>query len=236
MDEILILMHRDVHFSGSFSAMLEYYLRDGVGVIDEIDIEEILHLKILEEQSSPFSLGPEEKRRVLEAKEAYKKVQALYQNSQTTLLADLILEEEEKLDNFTEVHLPWLIDLLHNSDFSDPLYPGYGLAPIRAAKVLGVLQKELGTKALFERLLYIGNEEVYLQEEILVALRYAKDFLVSRVQSRPVNQETLAAAMALGSMEIDEELITIAKREYERLLKEGCRDSLLLQYLEALYS
>lgn len=236
MDEILILMHRDVHFSGSFSAMLEYYLRDGVGVIDEIDIEEILHLKILEEQSSPLSLGPEEKRRVLEAKEAYKKVQALYQNSQTTLLADLILEEEEKLDNFTEAHLPWLIDLLHNSDFSDPLYPGYGLAPIRAAKVLGVLQKELGTKALFERLLYIGNEEVYLQEEILVALRYAKDFLVRRVQSRPVNQETLAAAMALGSMEIDEELITIVKREYERLLKEGCRDSLLLQYLEALYS
>ena len=99
MDEILILMHRDVHFSGSFSAMLEYYLRDGVGVIDEIDIEEILHLKILEEQSSPLSLGPEEKRRVLEAKEAYKKVQALYQNSQTTLLADLILEEEEKLDD-----------------------------------------------------------------------------------------------------------------------------------------
>ncbi|MCX6994745.1 MAG: hypothetical protein NTY13_02815 [Chlamydiae bacterium] len=236
MDEILILMHRDVHFSGSFSAMLEYYLRDGVGVIDEIDIEEILHLKILEEQSSPLSLGPEEKRRVLEAKEAYKKVQALYQNSQTTLLADLILEEEEKLDNFTEAHLPWLIDLLHNSDFSDPLYPGYGLAPIRSAKVLGVLQKELGTKALFERLLYIGNEEVYLQEEILVALRYAKDFLVRRVQSRPVNQETLAAAMALGSMEIDEELITIVKREYERLLKEGCRDSLLLQYLEALYS
>ncbi len=236
MDEVLILMHRDVHFSGSFSAMLEYYLRDGVGAIDEIDVEDILHLKVLEEQDVPLALGPEEKRRVLDAKEAYKKVQALYQNSQTTILADLILEEEEKLDDFTEAHLPWLINLLHDSDFSDPLYPGYGLAPVRAAKVLGFLQKEIGTNALFERLLHIGNEEVYLQEEILAALRYAKDFLVRRLQSRPVNQETLAAAMALGSVEIDKELVEAVKREYERLIEEGCRDSLLLQYLEALYS
>lgn len=235
MDEILILMHRDAHFSGSFSAMLEYYQQEGVGAIDEIDIEDILHLKTLEEQNVPLILGAEEKRRVLESRDAYKKVQALYDNEVTALLADLILEEDEKLEGFTEAHMPGLIDLLHDRAFSDPLFPGYGLAPVRAAKVLGKLQKDEGTYALFERLLHIGDEEVYLQEEILAALRYAKEFLITQLRARPLNHETLCAAMALGSVEVDESLVKIAQEEYARLLSEGCRDVQLLDYLKSLF-
>lgn len=235
MDEMLILMHRDVHFSGSFSAMLEYYQAEGIGAVDEIDPEDILHLKTLEEQNIPLLLGAEEKRQVLEGKEAYKKVQALYENPDTCLFADLILAEEEVFEGFTEKHLPWLIDLLHDSAFSDPLYPGYGLAPARAAKVLGKLQKDEGTKALFERLLHIGDEEVYLQEEILSALAYAKDFLIERLKSRPITFDNVAAAMALGSTTVDENLKRIAAEEHARLCEEGCLDARLLAYLEALY-
>ena len=41
-EDILILMHRDVHFSGSFSAMKEYYANpEAKGVFEEINPERI---------------------------------------------------------------------------------------------------------------------------------------------------------------------------------------------------
>lgn len=235
MDEMLILMHRDVHFSGSFSAMLEYYEKEGVGAVDEIDVDDILHLKVLEEQNIPLALGGEEKKRVLEAREAYKKVQALYGNAETALLADLILEEDEKLEGFSEKHLSWLIDLLHDSDFADPLFPGYGQGPSRAAKVLGKFKNERTTRALFERLLRIADEEISLQEEILSALRGSRTFLLNRLRSRPVTHENQTAAMALATETVDPELAAAAQDEHDRLVKEGCTDQLLLAYLETLY-
>lgn len=216
--------------------MLDYYQREGVGAIDEIEVDDILHLKMLEEQNVPLLLGPEEKRRVMEAKEAYKKVQKLYEHPQTAFLAELILEEEEHLEEVKEEYLPALVDLLHDSAFSNPLFPGYGLAPVRAAKALGLLRKEAAAQALFERLLHIGDEESYLQEEILAALSHAKDFLIARLKSRPVTGETVAAAMALGATEIDAALIQLVKEEAARLRQEGVRDEQLLSYLEALYN
>jgi len=48
LDEIdtLILMHRDVHFSGSFTAMLEYYRNESAkGIQDEVEIERIRFLE-----------------------------------------------------------------------------------------------------------------------------------------------------------------------------------------------
>lgn len=235
MDEMLILMHRDSHFSGSFSAMLEYYEKEGVGAIDEIDPDDILHLKTLEEQGVPLTLGHEERRLVAEARAAYKKAQALYDNEETSLLADLILSEEEDLEGFTEKHIPWLIDLLHNNEFADPLFPGYGYAPVRAAKVLGRLQGETATRALFERLLRINDEEAFLQEEIIAALSHARDFLLNRLRARPLNYENQTAAMALAAVPADETLATAAQKEHERLLQEGCQDKQLLAYLETLY-
>lgn len=236
MDEILILMHRDVHFSGSFSAMLDYYQKGGVGAIDEIDLEDILHLKTLEEQNVPLTLGQTEKQMVAEARAAYKKMEALYDNPETALMADLVLEEEEKLDAFTEKQLPWLIELVHDSRFADPLYPGYGLAPVRAAKVLGRFKSdEQVARALFERLLRIADEEIYLQEEILTALRGARDFLLARLRARPLSYENQTAAMALATETVDPELSKIAREEHDRLIQEGCRDKQLLDYLEILY-
>ena len=74
--------------------------------------------------------------------------------------------------------MPALIDLLRNEDFYDPLFPGYGEAPVLAAKCLGLIGDKRAIISLFEA---IGEGDFFNEDIILDALHVignpARDFL-----------------------------------------------------------
>ena len=152
-----ILMHRDVHFGGSFQTMLDYYQKEGRGVSKEFEIKRIQELAELEKRSrqnlaAVMLTGPEAEK-VAKAKQAYVSLRELYdipnpKSKMPLLLADLILSEDEELPKAIEAVVAergnivrLLLDLLRNEEFYDPLFPGYGLAPSLAAQCLGKIDR-----------------------------------------------------------------------------------------------
>ena len=78
-----ILMHRDAHFGGLFSIMLEYYRQEKKGVQPEFDIARIERLAALEEQLkqnlAALFLAAPEMQKVADAREAYQRLRAIYE-------------------------------------------------------------------------------------------------------------------------------------------------------------
>ena len=218
--------------------MLEYYLKDGVGVDDRISAR-----AIEEYQKNEKPLTKKEAARVSRATEAYKKIQELYEakSESGSALADLILSEEiephyEAVLAHKEILLPRLVDLINDERFEDPLFPGYGLAPARAVKALTLIGGKKAMRAFFTKLLHVESGE--LQEEILSALEslHPFEFLMTVLRSRPIGIENQTAAMTLGAMRLDEKILKEVQEERARLQQEGCKDFILLQYLDCLVS
>lgn len=219
-----ILMHRDAHFSGSFSLMLNYYREEGKGAQPEFEIKRIELLKSMEEKSqqnlSDLFLDEEEKEEVKRAKEKYLYLRELYENKTSglpILIADLIFSED--IDAKEEINkllakgkdaVPLLIDLLSQDEFYNPLYPGYGHAPAHAATCLGKLQDPKAIPALFEAL---GRSDFFTEDAILEALQNlgnpAKEFLIKTLRREPFTKDNENAAIALLSFPIDEALSQI---------------------------
>lgn len=207
-------MHREVHFGGNFKFMLDYYSSHGKGVKPEFEFDQIRNLAEFEQlsQKNPAALllsGPEAEK-VAAAKEAYKTLRALYEqkshrNKHPLLIADLILSEEEDpvheitaIVNEKGAIVPSLLELLKAEDFYDPLFPGYGQAPMLAAKCLGLIGDKRAIISLFEA---IGGEDFFNEDIILQALKLigdpAKKFLLQVVRGRPLNFDNERAAIAL---------------------------------------
>ena len=98
-------MHRDAHFGGLFSIMLEYYQQEKKGVQPEFDISRIESLAALEEQLkqnlAALFLAAHEIQKVADAREAYQRLRDIYEVKKTKtpyprLIADLILSEEDE--------------------------------------------------------------------------------------------------------------------------------------------
>ncbi|MDP1879654.1 MAG: hypothetical protein Q8K60_01780, partial [Parachlamydiaceae bacterium] len=141
-----ILMHRDAHFGGLFSVMLDYYRKEGRGVQPEFKISRIEQLAELEKQLKQnlagLYLAGDEAQKVADSLTAYKKLRDIYDMKlekviYPRLIADLILTEDEEAEN--EVNalvnvkdkiVPSLIEILRADDMYDPLFPGYGLTPV----------------------------------------------------------------------------------------------------------
>lgn len=211
----VILMHRDAHFGGNFDIMLEYYGGLGKGVNKEFEIARIHKLYELEKTSgnnlAAVMLTGAEAEIVGEAKEAYKKLRSVYEVEKPTsiipkLIADLIFaeteEDEEKAvaaakQQGTKI-VPYLIDLLKDDRFYNPLYPGYGLAPLLAAKALGEIGDKKAIMFLFEA---IGSGDFFDEDIILDALfaigEPAKEFLLKVLHAEPVTLDNEQAAIAL---------------------------------------
>jgi hypothetical protein len=210
-----ILMHRDSHFGGKFSIMLDYYEKDGKGVDPEIDLRRIHELMQHEEAygknlAAMMLTGPDAET-VAKAKDFYKKLRSIYevdstQNPYPKLIADLILTEEEdaeeEIENIVSEGspiVPSLIELLRKDEFLDPLFPGYGIAPLYAAECLGKIKDERAIRPLFE---VLGKQSEELEMPAIDALRdiggAAKDFLIRVLQSRPVTADNINGGMALG--------------------------------------
>ncbi|QVL57658.1 MAG: HEAT repeat domain-containing protein [Simkaniaceae bacterium] len=228
-----ILMHRDVHFGGSFDVMLEYYMQQGVGKMPDFEIDQILRLQKIEkdqnENLSELYLPEAAKDQVNKAKKMYQDLRDVYSDEkappESLLLSDLILSEEELpekeikaiVEKGKEI-VPTLIYLLSSHTFYEPLNPGYGRSPIFAAKCLAEIQDERAIPPLFEAL---GQDNFFTDEEIIKALASFGDqsraFLIKRLKSDPFSNDNEYAAIALSGFSEDEE---IAQASLEVLEKE----------------
>ncbi|MDJ0652361.1 MAG: HEAT repeat domain-containing protein [Simkaniaceae bacterium] len=220
--DLAILMHRDVHFGGSFDVMLEYYTGQGVGKIPDFEIDAILRLKKREEEQkenlSDLYLPDGAKDQVKAAKKMYQDLRAIYLDEKASpesiLLSDLILSEKETPEKEIEALVakgkdivPTLIYLLSTHIFYEPLNPGYGRSPIFAAKCLAQIQDGRAIPALFEAL---WQDNVFTAEEIIKALAAfgssSKAFLITRLKSEPFSKDNEYAAIALSGFIDDEEI------------------------------
>lgn len=218
-----ILMHRDAHFGGKFSIMLDYYQKEGKGIQPEFSLTRIERLALLEEQLkqnlAALFLDSQEAEKIADSREAYQTLKAIYEIKKSKspfpqLIADLILAEDEEGESEIQAIVehkdkivPFLIDLLRNESFYDPLFPGYGQAPFLAVKCLERIGDKRAIISLFEA---IGQSDFFVDEQILKALQAigapAKEFLLHVVRARPLNEDNEKAAIALIAFKEQEEV------------------------------
>lgn len=211
----LLLQQRDAHFGANFSVMADYYEEEGVGCHPEIDLDRIYYLwnmeKELGQNLSSICLTQEEQEEVVQALGTYKGLRELPAKTNAALLADLILSEDEypskeialiKEQGNSMTRL--LIDLLLSESMRDPLSPGYGLAPIKAAQALASLGDAKAIRPLFET---VGRDNFELEETCLGALyrigEAARDFLIKVLEGRPLTPDNERAALALAHFRDD---------------------------------
>ena len=209
-----ILMHRDAHFGGNFSVMIQYYEKGGRGSQQEIELKDILTLAEYEKQGgeniAPLLLSGPEAEKVARSRAAYKKLRELYEDESLAakyprLLADLILSEEE--DPIQEVEavvrekgkiVPAILEIMRNDELRDPLFPGYGHAPALAARCLGLIGDKRAIITLFQTIGEGDFDEEAMALNALAAMgEPAKEFLLHVVKGRPFNVDNERAAIAL---------------------------------------
>ncbi|MFZ4100185.1 MAG: hypothetical protein ACOYKZ_07675 [Chlamydiia bacterium] len=216
----LILMHRNAHFAGSWAEMLRYYEAEGIGCADEIPFHRIEELAIIErdlgQDLTPLVCSVEQQEEIQAALTAYAQFRKLYEIDEPEarrpqLLANLLLAEENELESAKELVLqegssmvPILIDILHRTEWLNPLYPGYGAAPARAAECLGELKDQRAVVALFELLVQLGFQpetDFDIEASVLEALHQigtpAQEFLTRIIARRPIGPDHLPAMVAL---------------------------------------
>ncbi len=222
-----ILMHRDAHFGGKFEIMVEYYKQNGKGVNPDFELERILELALIEREMqqnlAATLLSGAEAEKVALAKDYYKKLRDLYEIKEQKskiprLIADLILSEEEEptaeiaaLVAEKKAAVPFLLDLMKTEDLYDPLFPGFGLAPLHAAKALGEIKDKSAIITLFEA---IDESDFSHEDVVLKALKAlgedAKQFLLRVLHGKPYNHDNEKAALALLQFNEDPEVLQMA--------------------------
>jgi len=236
-----ILMHRDAHFGGLFSVMLDYYAQEGKGIQPQFPIDRIEKLHIIEKQvkqnlAAVFLLA-DEMQQVADAREAYRQLRAIYEvknpkSQHPKLIADLILSEDEEAEPEIQAIVKekgsivkLLIDLLRNEQFHQPLFPGYGLAPYLVVKCLGGIGDKRAIISLFEA---IGEGDFFEDDIILEALKEigepAKEFLLRVVAGRPLNEDNEKAAIALVAFKDQE----VAEKAFDLFKQPDFQEDLCL--------
>lgn len=220
--DLQILMHRDCHFGKNFGIMLDYYQKQGIGCHPEIEISAITNLQKIEEalgEDLSEKLLPEhEKTRVTKMRDLYRELRDNYKNGGrlAELLCDLLLSEEEEptpeIEALAKVSdsAP-LIDLLNSETFYDPLSPGYGRAPMLAAKVLAKIGDPKAITPLF---IALKHEDFFFEQEIQNSLisfgDEAKDFLLKVLKQKPLSIDNETAARALSYFSSDPHVLETA--------------------------
>ena len=224
--DLEILMHRDAHFGGNFDVMIDYYEQSGVGTMPDFELDRMRQLKLQEDESDEDladKFMPEPAKQTVEkAKKLYVDLRNIYEVSNTEsvpkLISDLILAEEEvplkEIDLLVKVGKDAtneLINLLTSDSFYDPLFPGYGRAPIFAAKALAEIKDPKAIPFLFTA---IGQDNFFTDDEIIKALmsfgEAAKEFLIKRLIAKPYSRDNENAIIALSTLEDDPDVAQIA--------------------------
>lgn len=220
-----ILMHKEAHFGGNFEVMIDYYKKEGVGVMPDFEEERIEELFTIEKSlgtSLAESLLPLPAKQMVEkSKKLYQELRSAYDHADQKIAAkvsDLILTEEEmpekEIQNIValgQMAFGPMVHLIESTDFYDPLFPGYGRAPIFAAMVL----EKLGDKSAIPHLFAaLGQENFFTDDAIIKSLvsfgDEAKYFLLKRLSQEPFTKENIYAITALTTLEDDEEVAKVA--------------------------
>lgn len=227
-----ILMHRDVHFSSNFDLMLEQYEEEAPGACLDVTVDRIRFLQELEAQLgydlAPILLQGADAERVGVAKRVYQALRMQHEAAQkqplVAAIADLILEEEEPEEKARvaaqcgQELVPYLIQLIEAPLFYDPLFPGYGQAPLACALTLGELKASSAIQPLFER---IGNENFEVESAVLCALAkigsQSNDFCVKQLKARPMTKNNERAAILASMLDKDEPFYEVLLQELEDL-------------------
>ena len=215
--DIDILAHKEAHFGGNFPTMIEYYKADGVGVMPDFSLQRIEELYAFEKTEkinlADEAIPPGEKERIARARTLYTDLREVYGTAKPdavpTLISDLILTEDEEatreiaaLVRKGKESVEALLLLIQSDNFYDPLYPGYGRAPVFAAKVLQKIGDERAIQPLFEAM---GQENFFTDDAMIGALASfgdrARKFLLQTLKHKPFNKDNGHAAIVLSSME-----------------------------------
>ena len=117
---------------------------------------------------------------------------------------------------YGEIMIQPLIDLIRNDEYYDPLFPGYGMAPLHAAQCLDRLGNEKAIVPLFETL---GRCDFFVEETLLYALKSlghpARNFLLKILESRPFTEDNERAALALVLFQEDPEVVVACKKQLD---------------------
>lgn len=226
-----ILMHKEAHFGGNFSIMIDYYAENGVGVMPDFELSRIEELQAIERSLgtslAEHLLPPQAMEQVKLSKKLYHDLRQVYSAGDKTLgakLSDLILTEKElpmeeiqAILKFSTSCFEPLCQLVTNPNLYDPLFPGYGRTPIFAAMALENLQDQRALPYLFSAL---GQENFFTDDAIIRAIvsfkEEGKNFLLKRLVQEPITKENLHAAMALTTLEDDETVAKVALGMFER--------------------
>lgn len=222
--DVAIVLHRECHFAGQFSIMIEYYRTKNAGVMDEISLERIEELAVYEEKIgenlASLLLSGTDAERVASAREAYRNLREVYsiknpKNRFPQLISDLILTEDphakkeiEAIAAEKNAIVPTLIELIESEDYYDPLFPGFGLAPSHALTCLQKIGDKRAIIALFES---IGKHGFFNEDVAISALKHigkpAKEFLLKVLNGHPITDDNERAAVALVAFEEDDEVV-----------------------------
>lgn len=220
-----IVMHRDAHFGKSFKLMLEHYEDEGIAAVLDVDPSRIEFLMDLEEKLgsnlAPYLLQGADAEKVAQSIRLYKALRE-QKTPLVSAISELILSEEEPevAASKAALHGPklveYLMQLLQTPTFYDPLFPGYGQAPMRACLALGMMKAKEAIKLMFG---LIGCENFDTESAAVQALSLigepTKTFIISQLQSRPITKNNERAAIVASALEQDDELIEALIRELE---------------------
>jgi hypothetical protein len=111
-----------------------------------------------------------------------------------------------------------LLEVLESPVLIDPLFPGYGKAPIASAYALGLLREKQAIPPLFIMLSSDDFELVSACEHALVQIgKPAQEFLMNIIKGKPITNDHERAASALLSFEQTAELSSFFLKEFEQI-------------------
>jgi len=231
-----ILMHREIHFNGSFENMVKYYESKGLGCEDDFSLESIKSLAQTEKDHKinikEALLNEGDCQDIEKFRSLYKKL--LSANSGIAqMIANLVLSEDEErpleieaLASSGETTLKWLIRLIEEEDFYSELSPGYGLAPLYATECLGQIASPKSIPAIFEAA--DKNMEGAITALMKIGLP-ACQFLLKIIEHKTTDNDFNKAALILSNFPNDK---AIAQKSFLAASKiDPAKDSLALFYL-----
>lgn len=242
----LILMLRESHFRGQFDLMLQSFNNENfIGNNLDIDIQEIEYLekieKKLQQNLAPLLLSPSEAERIYKSRLMYENLKKIYlleneeKDKKSRILADFLLIEfspfDKEVDAIVQLKdaiIPDLLNIINNSNFYDPVFPGFGEIPKIAIECLSKINNPKVIPNIFSLL---GKENFSDDDLSFILSKFnndAKNFFQKILFSLPITKDHSMAAFCLTHFN---NLETIKFCERLLYIPDYHEDPLLLYYL-----
>lgn len=203
-----ILMHRDAHFGGNFDLMLEAYMEDKKSAVLDTSLKRIKTLaaqeKELQKNIAALLLSGVDAEKIAFVRKLYKDLASLFENEEKSLpkaIASLILtesdeanEEIDEVCSYGKAAIEPLLEIVESPLLVDPLFPGYGEAPLLAARALSKLQ----AKEAVMPILYLVKEAPHFENELMTVLHSIGDEAKALLKARAEHYDDTALQALLS--------------------------------------